>query len=481
MACIWYLIVTTILTIGQAHLEAYFGKGFGEKEAEAAEKRTARRALRSSALEAGRLPDRQGVAVMTTTQSGSDGHLVDLDLAALSQGEPMVKAEQVWKSFGKLDVLKGVDFVVSRSRRSCCSGPSGGGKSTLLRCINHLEKIDAGRLYVAGELMGYREKGDVLHEMKSRDVARQRAAIGMVFQRFNLFPHMTAIENVMEAPINVQHVPRKKADKEAEDLLRRVGLGEKLDTYPAQLSGGQQQRVAIARALAMKPKLMLFDEPTSALDPELVGEVLDVMKQLAVDGMTMVVVTHEIGFAKEVADGVALMDGGVIVETGVRPPRCWSTRTRSAPRSSSPRCWRSKITDVIPKGAAGRATRDPPLPFARAGRFAAHTRVCLCLSVSAGSDAVARPPARRWRCRRCMMARCWSRARPASDSSSRPGTHMRSPRSRPASVAVTTSAALISLMPARMGRPPWNSVSTTPGSTTMACTPAPPPRRPGTG
>jgi polar amino acid transport system ATP-binding protein len=166
--------------------------------------------------------------------------------------------------------------------------------------------------------MGYRQKGAVLHEMKARDVARQRSHVGMVFQRFNLFPHMTAIENVMEAPIRVQHVPRKQADAEAEELLRRVGLGEKLDVYPAQLSGGQQQRVAIARALAMKPKLMLFDEPTSALDPELVGEVLDVMKQLAGDGMTMVVVTHEIGFAKEVADGVALMDGGVIVEDG--PP-----------------------------------------------------------------------------------------------------------------------------------------------------------------
>jgi len=230
----------------------------------------------------------------------------------------MVKAEQVWKSFGNLDVLKGIDFVVQPQQTFVLLGPSGGGKSTLLRCINHLEKIDAGRLYVAGELMGYKERGKVLHEMNARDVARQRASIGMVFQRFNLFPHKTAIENVMEAPIMVQHAPRKKAEAEAEVILRSVGLGEKLDTYPAQLSGGQQQRVAIARALAMKPKLMLFDEPTSALDPELVGEVLDVMKQLARDGMTMVVVTHEMGFAKEVADGVALIDGGVIVENG--PP-----------------------------------------------------------------------------------------------------------------------------------------------------------------
>ena len=231
---------------------------------------------------------------------------------------PMVKAEQVWKSFGKLDVLKGVDFEVGPQQTFVLLGPSGGGKSTLLRCINHLEKINAGKLWVDGELMGYRQKGDVLHEMKARDVARQRSKIGMVFQRFNLFPHMTAIENVLEAPCKVQKVSHQQAEREAHELLSRVGLQDKLDVYPAQLSGGQQQRVAIARALALKPKLMLFDEPTSALDPELVGEVLDVMKQLARDGMTMVVVTHEIGFAKEVADGVALMDGGVIVENG--PP-----------------------------------------------------------------------------------------------------------------------------------------------------------------
>jgi len=246
------------------------------------------------------------------------GHIVSPVSSDGSVGQPMVKAEQVWKSFGKLDVLKGVDLEVMPQQTYVLLGPSGGGKSTLLRCINHLEKINAGRLWVGGELMGYRQTGAVLHEMKARDVARQRSHVGMVFQRFNLFPHMTAIENVMEAPIRVQHVQRKQAEDEAEVLLRSVGLGEKLDVYPAQLSGGQQQRVAIARALAMKPKLMLFDEPTSALDPELVGEVLDVMKQLAVDGMTMVVVTHEIGFAKEVADGVALMDGGVIVEDG--PP-----------------------------------------------------------------------------------------------------------------------------------------------------------------
>jgi polar amino acid transport system permease protein len=240
------------------------------------------------------------------------------EYAEKASGQPMVKAEQVWKSFGKLDVLKGVDLAVWPLQTFVLLGPSGGGKSTLLRCINHLEKIDAGRLYVDGELMGYKEKGDVLHEMHPRDVARQRAKIGMVFQRFNLFPHMTAIQNVMASPIHVKKMDKKQAEREAEKLLTQVGLKDKLDVYPGQLSGGQQQRVAIARALAMKPKLMLFDEPTSALDPELVGEVLDVMKNLARHGMTMVVVTHEIGFAKEVADGVALMDGGIIVEHG--PP-----------------------------------------------------------------------------------------------------------------------------------------------------------------
>ncbi len=246
------------------------------------------------------------------TQELSAGH------AASTSGQPMVKAEQVWKSFGKLDVLKGVDLVVKPKETFVLLGPSGGGKSTLLRCINHLEKIDAGRLWVDGELMGYHQRGSILHEMHHKDVAKQRAKIGMVFQRFNLFPHLTAIQNVMEAPVKVKKMDKKQAEHEAEQLLTEVGLKEKLDVYPAQLSGGQQQRVAIARALAMKPKLMLFDEPTSALDPELVGEVLDVMKRLAHEGMTMVVVTHEIGFAREAADGVALMDGGVIVEMG--PP-----------------------------------------------------------------------------------------------------------------------------------------------------------------
>ncbi len=249
----------------------------------------------------------------------------------------MVKAEQVWKAFGKLDVLKGVDLVVKPQETFVLLGPSGGGKSTLLRCINHLERIDAGRLYVDGELMGYREKGDVLHEMRERDVSKQRAKIGMVFQRFNLFPHFTAIQNVMEAPVKVKRMGRKQAEHEAEMLLTEVGLKDKLAVYPDQLSGGQQQRVAIARALAMKPKLMLFDEPTSALDPELVGEVLDVMKRLACEGMTMVVVTHEIGFAREAADGVGLMDGGVIVEMG--PPE----QVLGDPREERTKLFLSKV------------------------------------------------------------------------------------------------------------------------------------------
>ena len=250
--------------------------------------------------------------------SSPEGQLITPAPAASASEAPMVRAEQVWKSFGNLDVLKGVDLVVYPRETFVLLGPSGGGKSTLLRCINHLEQIDAGRLYVDGDLMGYRERGDKLHEMRLKDVAKQRAKIGMVFQRFNLFPHMTAIQNVMAAPTHVHRESKDEAEKEAERLLAQVGLADKLEYYPAQLSGGQQQRVAIARALAMHPKLMLFDEPTSALDPELVGEVLDVMKNLALGGMTMIVVTHEIGFAKEVADGVALLDGGVVVESG--PP-----------------------------------------------------------------------------------------------------------------------------------------------------------------
>ncbi|MDR7329225.1 amino acid ABC transporter ATP-binding protein [Corynebacterium guangdongense] len=228
----------------------------------------------------------------------------------------MIDAQQVWKSFGRLEVLKGIDLQVPTGAVTCLIGPSGSGKSTLLRCVNHLETITAGRLYVDGELIGFRERGGVLHQVSERDAARQRADIGMVFQQFNLFPHRTALENIIEAPIQVKKIRPEAAKKRALELLDQVGLAHKADAYPVQLSGGQQQRVAIARAVAMDPKLMLFDEPTSALDPELVGEVLRVMKQLAADGMTMLVVTHEMGFAREVADEVVFMDGGVVVEKG---------------------------------------------------------------------------------------------------------------------------------------------------------------------
>jgi polar amino acid transport system ATP-binding protein len=205
---------------------------------------------------------------------------------------------------------------VAPSEVACIIGPSGSGKSTFLRCINHLEKISAGRLWVDGTLVGYRERGGKLHELKDKEVSAQRRDIGMVFQRFNLFPHMTALENVTEAPMRVKGVRKEEARARGTDLLHRVGLGDRVHHYPNQLSGGQQQRVAIARALAMEPKLMLFDEPTSALDPELVGEVLDVMRGLAADGMTMLVVTHEMGFAREVGDTLVFMDEGVVVEAG---------------------------------------------------------------------------------------------------------------------------------------------------------------------
>jgi polar amino acid transport system ATP-binding protein len=228
----------------------------------------------------------------------------------------MVKAEGVHKRFGRQEVLRGITLEVQAGEVMCLLGPSGSGKSTFLRCINHLEKIDAGLLSVDGELVGYRALGDRLHELRESEIARKRSEIGMVFQHFNLFPHMTALENVTCAPIRVKRLPREQARAHARELLDRVGLADKRGAYPAQLSGGQQQRVAIARALAMEPKLMLFDEPTSALDPELVGEVLQAMQQLAREGMTMIVVTHEMGFAREVADTVVFMDAGVVVESG---------------------------------------------------------------------------------------------------------------------------------------------------------------------
>jgi polar amino acid transport system ATP-binding protein len=251
--------------------------------------------------------------------------------------EPMVKAEAVHKRFGRLEVLKGITLEVAHSEVMCLLGPSGSGKSTFLRCINHLEKINSGRLTVDGELVGYRESGGKLHELRESEVSRQRAQIGMVFQQFNLFPHMTSLENVIEAPTRVLKVSRQEARERARELLTQVGLDDKADVYPAQLSGGQQQRVAIARALAMRPKLMLFDEPTSALDPELVGDVLDAMRRLAADGMTMIVVTHEMGFAREVADRVVFMDGGVVVEEG-KP-----SEVLAQPRHERTRAFLSKV------------------------------------------------------------------------------------------------------------------------------------------
>ncbi|WP_146069388.1 amino acid ABC transporter ATP-binding protein [Cryobacterium sp. Y11] len=249
----------------------------------------------------------------------------------------MVVADRVSKSFGSNEVLKSISLEVKRGEVMCLVGPSGSGKSTFLRCINHLEVVSAGRLSVDGELIGYREVNDKLYEMRPKEAARQRRDIGMVFQRFNLFPHMTALQNVMEAPIRVKGLSRAGVETNARALLARVGLAERADYYPAHLSGGQQQRVAIARALAMEPKLMLFDEPTSALDPELVGEVLDVMQGLARDGMTMIVVTHEMGFAREVADSLVFMDGGVVVESGI------PTEVLANPQHNRTRAFLSKV------------------------------------------------------------------------------------------------------------------------------------------
>ncbi len=257
--------------------------------------------------------------------------------AAETAATVVVRAVDVHKHFGRLHVLKGVDLEVGRGQTVCVIGPSGSGKSTFLRCINHLERIDSGRIEVNGHLIGYRERDGKLVEDSQASIARQRAEIGMVFQRFNLFPHKSALENVIEAPIHVKRVPKKQAIASGEILLERVGLADKRDVYPGKLSGGQQQRVAIARALAMNPALMLFDEATSALDPEVIGEVLTVMEELANDGMTMIVVTHEMGFARVAADRIAMMDDGRIIEEG--PPEHFF----SAPAHERTRQFLSKI------------------------------------------------------------------------------------------------------------------------------------------
>ncbi|MFD7655008.1 amino acid ABC transporter ATP-binding protein [Actinosynnema sp. NPDC059797] len=252
-------------------------------------------------------------------------------------GEVMVHLQGVRKSFGDNEVLRGVDLEVRTGEVVVVLGPSGSGKSTLLRTINHLEKVDAGLVSVDGELVGYRRRGDRLYELREREVLRQRTHIGFVFQNFNLFPHLTVLENIVEAPVSAQGRPVAQARERARALLARVGLSEKESAYPRHLSGGQQQRVAIARALALEPKVLLFDEPTSALDPELVGEVLDVIKDLARSGTTMVVVTHEVGFAREVADTVVFLDGGVVVEQG--PP----SRVLDDPQHPRTRAFLSKV------------------------------------------------------------------------------------------------------------------------------------------
>ena len=252
---------------------------------------------------------------------------------------PMVRADRVIKKFGSNTVLKGCSATVKRGEVMCVIGPSGSGKSTFLRCINQLETIDGGRIWVDGELMGYRDQDGRLHRLTDKQIAAQRRDIGMVFQRFNLFPHKTALENVMEAPIQVKREPAGEVRERALKLLERVGLQDKPAAYPGQLSGGQQQRVAIARALAMRTKLMLFGEPTSALDPELVGEVLAVMRELAVDGMTMIVVTHEMSFARDVADEVVFMADGVVVEKG--PP----AQVISNPRHDRTRAFLGRMLD----------------------------------------------------------------------------------------------------------------------------------------
>ena len=282
---VWYLACTSLLYIGQGYLERYYGRGTGADRPDDVAAGAWRRASPSA----------------TATDGGADG-----------EGRRRPQALRP-----ATRCLKGITLEVMPGEVMCLLGPSGSGKSTFLRCINHLETINSGRLSVDGELVGYREKGETLHELPESEIARKRAEIGMVFQHFNLFPHMTVLENVTCAPIRVKRVPRERGAAAGDRVCStRVGLADKTDSYPAQLSGGQQQRVAIARALAMEPKLMLFDEPTSALDPELVGDVLAVMQQLARDGMTMVVVTHELGFARGVADSVVFMDAGVVVEAG---------------------------------------------------------------------------------------------------------------------------------------------------------------------
>ncbi|WP_306556925.1 amino acid ABC transporter ATP-binding protein [Arthrobacter sp. Marseille-P9274] len=259
--------------------------------------------------------------------------------AASAPTRGLVEITRVHKSFGTTEVLKDISLTVQPGEVTVILGPSGSGKSTLLRTINHLEKVDSGLVSIDGELVGYVPRGGRLHELKEKAILKQRTEIGMVFQSFNLFPHLTALQNVMEAPLYAQGRGKAEVEQRARELLARVGLGDRADAYPRQLSGGQQQRVAIARALALDPKILLFDEPTSALDPELVGEVLDVIRDLARSGTTLIVVTHEMGFARDVADTVVFMDGGRIVESG--PPRTMFSR----PKEERTRAFFSKVIE----------------------------------------------------------------------------------------------------------------------------------------
>ena len=300
VASLWYLFFTSVLTTCQFYIERHYARG-------------SMRSLPLTPLQ--RI--RKSLIPLRTTQyphrllRRGRHRMTDPGTA-----RPMVEARQVRKSFGRLEVLRGIDITVHRGEVLCLIGPSGSGKSTFIRCINHLEKIDGGELEVDGDLVGYRQHGNRLYELRDREICGMRSRIGMVFQRFNLFPHMNVLDNVMSGPVWVKKEPPAAMKERAHSLLERVGLADKVTNYPNQLSGGQQQRVAIARALAMEPKLMLFDEPTSALDPELVGDVLDVMRGLAEEGMTMIVVTHEMGFAREVGDTLVFIDSGVVVESG---------------------------------------------------------------------------------------------------------------------------------------------------------------------
>jgi polar amino acid transport system permease protein len=303
VACFWYILCTTALTIIQSWMERRYARGAAGSAA------GLRRRRPSTPQDASRGDNSASAAGMRTPDSPTE--------KPAPVREPMLVAAGVTKSYGKQLVLKGIDLEVKRGQVVCLIGPSGSGKTTFLRCINHLEKIDGGSLAVDGDYIGYRMRRDGrLGEMREADICRQRRHIGIVFQRFNLFPHMSARENIMEGPVGVLKQDRRAASQDARQLLARVGMSEKADDYPNALSGGQQQRVAISRALAMRPKLILFDEPTSALDPELVGEVLDVMRGLAQSGMTMIIVTHEIAFARDVADKIVFMDEGSIIEQG---------------------------------------------------------------------------------------------------------------------------------------------------------------------